>query len=350
VSKPTTIDRHLCKGQPEEEEYKDIAVVDYWWGLRELAAAFDIGTLTTVSGASLTLDQQKEFAYLQILHYTVYVKLAGAFHQLEKMRQLLPPASPPNHDFPLRRFEAHESFDALHADLYQAVCALTNQLFTLLNRQCYNPIRYRGQPKLTGLTLRNMRDWLSQNSHPDRDILTSMLNNCNNQLDIRHHITHYGYVPTLFVVRTGNICIQRDFRTGHILTRFDLKLHADVSGPLVTILEASEMKATRLCAELDGVYKYIYDSNTFENYMADRGLKLKASYQPYWERGNIPESISATSEAPHRDGGPPARGSSGSSIEPLEDIDLSWPTHLSEGSGASAEGFLYDVDDASEGD
>jgi len=345
MSKPTTIDRHLCKGQPEEEKYKDIAVVDYWWGLRELAAAFDIGTLTTVSGAPLTVGQQKEFAYLQILHYTVYVKLAGAFQQLERMRQLLPPVSPPSHDFQLRMFEAKGAFDALHAALYQAVCALTNQLFTLLNRQHYRPIRYRQQPKLTGLTLKNMRDWLNQNSHPDRAVLISMLNNCNDQLDIRHHITHYGYVPTLFVVRTGNICIQRDFHTGHILTRFDLKLHADLSGPLVTILEASETRATTLCAEVDRIYQFIYDSNSFEDYMADRGLKLKAS-QPYWERGNIPESISTTSEASHRDGGPPALGSSGSSLALLQDIDLSSPTSLSAGS-ASAEGFPYDIDDAS---
>jgi hypothetical protein len=295
VSKPTTIDRHLCKGQLEEEKYKDIAVVDYWWGLRELAAAFDRGKLTTASGVPLTVQQQKEFDYLQILHYTVYVKLAGAFHQLEKMRQLLPPASPPSHDFELRRFEAHEAFDALHAGLYQALYALTNQLFTLLNRQHHKPVTHNKQPKLTGLTVRNMKCWLNKNSHPDRAVLRRMLDNCNNQLDIRHHITHYGYVPTLFVVRTGNICIQRDFRTGHILTRFDLRLHADLGAPLVTILEASETRATKLCAEVDGIYKYIYDSNTFEDYMADRGLKLEASDQPYWERDNHLGTIDVSS-------------------------------------------------------
>jgi len=95
MSKPATIDRHLCHGQDEEEKYKDIAVIDYWWGLRELAAAFNVDNLTTVSGAPSSKEQLKEFAYLQILHYTVYVKLAGAFHQLEHMRELLPPASPP---------------------------------------------------------------------------------------------------------------------------------------------------------------------------------------------------------------------------------------------------------------
>jgi hypothetical protein len=285
VSKPTTIDRHLCKGQPEEEKYKDIAVVDYWWGLRELATAFDIGTLTSISGASLTVDQQKEFAYLQILHYTVYMKLIGAFHQLEKMRQLLAPVPPSGHDFNLRMFEAHEAFDALHAGLYQAVCALTNQLFTLLKRRHHKPPERHKQATMpTGLTPSQVKRWLKKNSHPDHTVLSTALDNCNNQLDIRHHITHYGYVPTLADAQTGTIYIQRDFRTGHILTRFDLKLHADVGGPLVTILEASETRATKLCTEVDGIYKYIYDSNAFEDYMADRGLKLKASYQPYWER------------------------------------------------------------------
>jgi len=284
MSKPATIDRHLCHGQDEEEKYKDIAVIDYWWGIRELAAAFYIGILTTASGATTTKDQQKEFAYLQILHYTVYVKFAGAFHQLEQMQQLLAPVSPPSRSFQLRMFEAKEAFDALHADLYQAVCALVNQLFTLLSRKHHKPPMRKKKRKLTGLTRRELKDWLKKNSHPDRTILSTMLDNCDDHLDIRHHATHYGYVPTSVDAQTGTIYIQRDFRIGDILTRFDLKLHDDQGGPLVTILEASKKRASTLCAEVNGVYQYIYDSDTFEGYMADRGLKLKDGYEPYWER------------------------------------------------------------------
>jgi len=285
MSKPATIDRHLCHGQDEEEKYKDIAVVDYWWGLRELAAAFDIGTLTTVSGGALNEEQQEEFAYLQILHYTVYVKLVGAFHQLEQMQQLLAPVSSPSHSFQLRMFEAKEAFGALHADLYQAVCALANQLFTLLNRKHYQPLtKKNNQPWLTGLPPSKVKLWLKQNSHPDCATLSSVLDECDKQLDIRHHATHYGYVPTLVDAQTGTIYIQRDFQIGDILTRFDLKSYADQGGPLITILEASATRATTLCEKVDTIYKYIYTSNTFEGYMADRGLQLKDSYQPYWER------------------------------------------------------------------
>lgn len=286
MSKPATIDRHLCRGQDEEEKYKDIAVVDHWWGLRELAAAFDIGTLTTVSGAAPSEEQQEEFAYLQILHYTVYVKLAGAFHQLEQMQQLLAPVPAPSHSFQLRMFEAKGAFDALHAGLYQAVCALGNQLFTLLNRKQYQPLMKKKQPWLTGLPPSKVKLWLERNSHPDCATLRSMLDECDKQLDIRHHATHYGYVPTLVDAQTGTIYIQRDFHIGGILTRFDLKSYADQGGPLVTILEASETRATALCAKVDRIYEYIYASGTFEGHMADRRLKLKDSYQPYWERSN----------------------------------------------------------------
>lgn len=59
MSKPATIDRHLCHGQDEEEKYKDIAVSDYWWGLRELAAAFNVDSLTTVSGAPLVRSSRR---------------------------------------------------------------------------------------------------------------------------------------------------------------------------------------------------------------------------------------------------------------------------------------------------
>jgi len=286
MSKPTTIDRHLCHGQDEEEKYKDIAVIDYWWGLRELAAAFNIDTLTAVSGAPPSEEQRKEFAYLQILHYTVYVKLAGAFHQLEQMQRLLAPISSPSHSFELRMFEAKEAFDALHGDLYQAVCALANQLFTLLNRKHYQPLVKKKQPWLTGLPPSKVKLWLKQNNHPDRATLRSMLDECDKQLDIRHHATHYGYVPTLADAQTGTIYIQHYFHIGDILTRFELKSYADQGNQLVTISEASKTRATTLCAKVDRVYQYIYDSNTFEGYMADRGLELKDSYQSYWERSN----------------------------------------------------------------
>lgn len=286
MSKPATIDRHLCHGQDEEEKYKDIAVSDYWWGLRELAAAFNVDNLTTVSGAPPSKEQQKEFAYLQILHYTVYVKLAGAFHQLEHMRELLPPASPPSHTFELRMFEAKEAFDALHADLYQAVCALANQLFTLLNRKDYKPVVKRKQKVLTGLNPSDVKGWLKNNSHPDYATLETMLDECDKLLDIRHHATHYSYVPTLADDQKGTIFIQRDFRIGDILTRFDLKSYADRGGPLVTILDASKTRATKLCEKVDAIYKHIYTSNTLEDYIAYRGLKLEESYQPYWERSS----------------------------------------------------------------
>ncbi|MCG2769265.1 MAG: hypothetical protein ABIK79_15655 [Chloroflexota bacterium] len=294
MSKPATIDRHLCHGQDEEEKYKDIAVVNYWWGLRELAAAFDIDTLTTTSGAAPTVDQKKEFAYLQILHYTVYVKLAGAFHQLEQMQRLLAPTSQPGRSFQLRVFEAKEAFGALHADLYEAVCALANQLFTLLSRKHHKQLIKDKKPVLTGLTSGQVKRWLKENNHPDRVALSSMLDNCDSQLEIRHHVTHYGYVPTLVDHQTGTIYIQRGFRKGEILTRFDLKLRANVGGPLVTISATSEAMATALCKEVDKTYRYVYTSDAFEGYLADRDLKLKDSYQPYWERNNTPNVTPVT--------------------------------------------------------
>ena len=288
MQKPLSIDRSMCHGQDEEEQFKDIAVVDYWWGLRELAAAFDVDKLTTDSEGVPSEEQREQFAYLQILHYTVYVKLIGAFHQLGNMQRPRAPASRPRDSIHLRMFEAKEAFDALHGDLYAAVCALGNQLFTLLNRTSYQQPRRNKQPTQAGLSPGKVKEWLRKNSHTHCAALTSMLDGCDAQLDIRHHAIHYSYVPTLVDNRTGAILVQRDFDIGDILTRFDLQSYADQGRPLVTIWDASEKRATALCEKVDAVYKHAYVSGVFEDYMAYQGLKLKDSYQPYWQRNGEP--------------------------------------------------------------
>lgn len=291
MSKPPTIYRHLCYGRDEEEKYKDIAVIDYWWGLRELAASFEVDQFLTISGTAPSRDQQKEIAYVQILHYTVYVKSAGAFYQIEQMEQLLDPAFIDSASFELRMFKTKEAFDALHTDLYQAVCALANQLLTLLNRKGYKQLEKYDHRKRVAATTSELKHWLKMNSHPDSSLLRSLLFDCDKQLDIRHHSTHYGAVPIVVDAQKCNIYIQREFHIGEILTRFDLDLYKDKGGPLVTILESSKARATRLCKAVDKIYHYMYASDTFEDYMDDRGLKLKDSYKPYWQGGGNPGLI-----------------------------------------------------------
>ena len=51
MPKPEKVDRHKCRGKDKEEKYKDLTDLDYWWGLRELAADFETTTGTQYTGA-----------------------------------------------------------------------------------------------------------------------------------------------------------------------------------------------------------------------------------------------------------------------------------------------------------
>jgi hypothetical protein len=283
MPKPEIIDRHKCHGKDKEEKYKDLTALDYWWGLRELAADFDIANYETASGEELTPRQQNDIAYIQLLHYTVEVKLSGAFYQMENMQELF--SSPLNHktSLDLRVFEAKEAFDALHEDMYQASCASSNQLFMLLNRPNYKPVKF-DRTKPISMSPSDLRYWLKTNNHKDLKILSRLLSECDNQLDIRHHATHYGAVPVYADKVTGVLYIQRDFRIGEFLTKYDIVRHKNTGGKMIDLFEISKPRAKTLCKHINRVYKYIYTSNIFETYLNHRDLSLKSSYRPYWEK------------------------------------------------------------------
>ena len=283
MPKPEKIDRSLIHGKDKEEKYKDLTKLDYWWGLRELAADFDVENYETVSGAKLSDEQQREVAYVQLLHYTVYVKLSGAFYQMEQMERVLGTSGAGSRSIDLMVFEGKEAFDALHTDLYEAFCALVNQLYIMLSRSYYEPVKM-DQKKRSPMTLSDLRYWLRLNRHPDYKRLSSMLHACDSQLDIRHHATHYGAVPVYASMKSRNLYIQHNFRIGDFLTKYDIVSYMLNGGKMETLMDVSKPRVTRLCSGVNEIYRYIYLRDVFEGYMKDRALKLKDSYKPYWER------------------------------------------------------------------
>ena len=283
MPKPKTIDRNLIHGKDKEEKYKDATKLDYWWGLKELAADFDVDNYETASGDKLNDDQQKEVAYIQLLHYTVYVKLSGAFYQMEQMEKVLGPSGPGDRSLDLMVFEGKEAFDALHTDLYEAFCALVNQLYMLLNRGYYEPIKM-DHKKQSPMTLSDLRYWLRLNKHPDYKVLNSVLHACDRHLDIRHHATHYGAVPVYASMKSRDLYIQHGFRIGDFLTKYDIVSYMMKGGKMESLLDVSRPRATGLCSDVNEIYRYIYSRDIFEGYMKDRGLKIKDTYKPYWER------------------------------------------------------------------
>jgi hypothetical protein len=283
MGKPQTIDRHMCHGKDKEEKYKDLISLDYWWGLRELAADFDISNFVNIQGPGLTPKQEKEIAYIQILHYTVEVKLAGAFYQIETMDRLFSSNIEKGFSLDLRVLEAKEAFDALHGDLYQAVCAISNELYILLNRSSYTPTKV-DHTKPIAMSPSDLRYWLKLNKHKDFLIISGMVNDCDNQLDIRHHATHYGAVPVYANASTGVLFIQQDFKMGTMLTKYDLGSHMKKGGAMATLIEVSRPRVKYLCARINDIYKYIFISNIFEQYMGDRNIAINESYKPYWEK------------------------------------------------------------------
>jgi hypothetical protein len=283
MPKPDTIDRHQCHGREKEEKYKDLTALDYWWGLRELAADFDVDNYLTKSGDELSIDQRNDLAYIQLLHYTVEVKLAGVYFQMEIMEKLFNSPIDENFIIDLRVFEAKEAFDALNEDMYQATCATANQLFAILNRPYYKLIK-ADQAKRVAMSPSELRYWLKLNQHPDFKSLSAMLNDCDNQLDIRHHATHFGAVPVFADVYTGVLYVQKNFRIGELLTKYDVLAYKKSGKPMANLVEASKPRARSLCAFINRIYKYIWRTNTFESYMESRGVKIKEGVKPYWER------------------------------------------------------------------
>jgi hypothetical protein len=283
MGKPQTIDRHLCHGKDKEEKYKDLIALDYWWGLRELAADFDIAHFTNLEGPELTPKQEKDISYIQILHYTVEVKLAGAFYQIDTMERLFSSNLDDGSSLDLRVFEAKESFDALHGDLYQSVSALANEFFMLLNRAHYTPTKV-DPTKPIAMSPSDLRYWLKLNRHKDYMAISSMINACDNQLDIRHHATHYGAVPVYANAKTGILYLQKDFHMGGFLTKYDLGRYLKSGGAMSSLVEISRPRASMLCSRINDIYKFIYLSDLFEQFMTDRKIAIKDSYKPYWEK------------------------------------------------------------------
>lgn len=283
MPKPDIIDRHRCHGKEKEEKYKDLTALDFWWGLRELAADFDVNNYETIRGEELSLQQHNEIAYIQLLHYTVEVKLAGAFYQMELMEKLFNSPVDENFSLDLRVFEAKEAFDATHEDMYQASCAISNQLFMLLNRRKYEPVKFdRNKP--ISMSPSDLRYWLKINNHKDLKSLSRMLTDCDDQLDMRHHATHYGAVPVYANIKTGVLYVQSDFKIGEFLSKYDIVRHMKSGGKMSSLLEVSKPRAVNLCNYINKIYRYIYAFQVFEKYMIDKGLRLKESYLPYWDK------------------------------------------------------------------
>ena len=134
--KPENINPALCTVQdflPNDKDhnqiYKEIVHMDFWWGVLELAGGFDIVFFSMKDGSGLPLPVQRELSYIQLLHYTVFIKLAGAHFQLDNMQRYLLPEKIEKYSSEHRAFFMKECFDAIHSDLYQSVTALSNQLY-----------------------------------------------------------------------------------------------------------------------------------------------------------------------------------------------------------------------------
>lgn len=297
MTKPEHIDPQRCNvkdflplDKDNHELYKDKVIMEYWWGILELTASFETQHFVSNTEEALSIEQRREIQYLQLLHYTVFVKLAGAYYQIEQMNKFLDPVIRENYSLEHISFMTKEYFDALHTDLYQSVTALSNQFFILLNRSHYEPTKVDTKHRIS-MAPSDLSYWLKINNHPDYGTIRSMLFKCERNLDIRHHATHYGFVPVTKKMDTGEIFIQRDFQIGDVLTKYDLPSYKKDPRKMITVIDASQKRTDDLRANVNDLYKYLYSSDIFDSYLNDRGLNLKAGYTPYWECNNLDSTI-----------------------------------------------------------
>ena len=288
--KPKIIEPALCNihdflpyDKNNKELYRNVIKVDYWWGLLELAGAFDSHNYITASGKSLAESSHREISYLQLLHYTVYMKLAGAHFQVEQMQRYLLPEQISDYSSEHRAFMMKECFDALHSDLYQSITACSNELYILLNRSYYESTKFDGARQIS-MSPSDLLFWMKHNNNTYYSKIRSFFLKCERYLDIRHHTTHYGVIPVSRDLETGNIFIQQEFLVGNVLTKYDLMSYHYRNNPMISALDASEARLSGITAELDRLYQFIFLSTIFEDYLENRKLNFINTYSPYWAK------------------------------------------------------------------
>lgn len=290
MEKPRIINPALCNvsdflpyDKNHNELYKDTIKMDYWWGVLELAGSFDYNNFVSISGKSFLPLSQREISYLQLLHYTIYMKLAGAHFQIEQMQRYLLPEQIENYSSEHRAFMMKECFDALHSDLYQSITAFSNELYILLNRSFYVPTKV-DETRQISMSPSDLLFWLKTNNSKYYPKLRSFLLKCEKYLDIRHHLTHYGVIPVSRDPHTGNIFLQQEFSIGKFLTKFDLMSYHIEGNPMISANSASEIRILGITTEFNNMFQFIYLSTIFEDYLEEKKLKLIETWSPYWEK------------------------------------------------------------------
>lgn len=288
MMKPDRIDPTRCSVKdflPNDKDhnqiYKDIVHMDFWWGVLELAGGFDYVLFCTNNSEGIPYKIQRELSYIQLLHYTVFIKIAGAHLQLQNMQSYLRPDKIQNYSSEHRAFFMKECFDALHSDLYQSVTALANQLFILMNRSGYKPVKV-DESKQISMSPSDVLYWLKLNRHQHFLAIKSILLKCERFLDIRHHLTHYGVIPMYRDPVSGDILLQKEFQMGRILNKYDLQEYHYGGGAMISAVEISEKRLEGLMDEIDNLYRHMFSSNMIEEYFNDRGISLTEAHRPYW--------------------------------------------------------------------
>ena len=286
--KPENINPALCTVRdflPNDKDhnqiYKEIIHMDFWWGVLELAGGFDIIFFSMKDGSDLSVQLNRELSYIQLLHYTVFIKLAGAHFQWENMQRYLLPDIIEKYSSEHRAFFMKECFDAIHSDLYQSVTALSNQIYILMDRADLKPVK-TDEKKQISMSPSDILYWLKLNNHQYFLTIKSIFKKCEKFLDIRHHITHYGVIPVYRDTRSGNILLQKEFQIGGVLNKDDLKAYHYGGGPMISAVEISEKRLNGLVDEINNLYKYMFKLNIIEEYFLHKGLSIKETYQPYW--------------------------------------------------------------------
>lgn len=119
-------------GTPLEEEFKFKLRLVFWWGVRELAGAFDPQLLRQADGAPPPTELVEEWTEgLYPLHAGVFTRLAGAHHQLDLLREALAGSE----EGPLKPLQVVEAFEAMLSNLYQAMETAGKETFRLLWRK-----------------------------------------------------------------------------------------------------------------------------------------------------------------------------------------------------------------------
>lgn len=267
-------------GLPIQEHHRADLGLTYWWGVRELAGGFDSEGLKDYHGGPPPSELLTEWVdLLAPLHFLVFVRMVGANHHLEMMRELEASAE----GDPIKSVRLIEAFEAFLVGLHAAAEECAREAFILLVRDNWR-IPKQLRDRAPRLSLEEVAGTLETNGFKE---MASWLYEMQTELALRYQVATQWRLPHILQA-SGRVRIPDNASDGTLLKEMvpaPIRIRSDgTRAPRDGTLSLEEL-ASRfrnfVQERLERIYRVLYESE-FDKYLLDHTLNV--DHVPPWDR------------------------------------------------------------------